>query len=87
MMKNNDEDLQPFMTSDTPFAAFLRYHSHQVVGMRPDPNDMKRKVYVFIQKNDTKDLQAEYYEGDPQVDPKYFYKTVREMFKILKENQ
>jgi hypothetical protein len=83
----NDEELTPFLTSDTPFAAFLRYHTHQVVGMRPDPNDMKRKVYVFIRKPDTLDLQAEYYEGDPQVDPKYFYKTVREMFKILKENQ
>lgn len=81
----NDEELSPVTTSDTPFAAYLRYHHHQIVGMRPDPNDVKRKVYVFIRRAETEDLQKEYYEGDPQVDPKYYYKLVREMFKVLKE--
>lgn len=81
----SENKLEPITTSDTPFAAFLRYHKHQVVGMRPDPNDVKRKVYVFIKLADTDGLKEEYYNGDPQVDPKYYYKVLREIFTLLRE--
>ena len=53
----------PYKTSDTPFAAYLHYHKHVLVTLRDDPNDVRRKVYVFVQQETTKDLEKEYYHG------------------------
>jgi len=78
------DDLKPISTSDTPFAAFLRYHQHQIIGVVQDKNDIKRKVFVFAARDDSEDLRQEFYEGQPMVDPKYYYKLIREMFTLLR---
>lgn len=75
----------PYKTSDTPYAAFLHYHKHQFVTIRDDPNDVKRKVYVFVEKDNTKELQEEYYRGDPNVIAPMYYKSVRLMYAKLRE--
>lgn len=81
-------NLEPFTTSDTPLAAYLRYHKHQIVGLKPDPNDIKRKVYVFIREENTDLLIEEFYKGDPQVNPHLFYKIlVKDVFKKLRESR
>ena len=82
-----DEDLAPFTTSDTPLAAYLRYHKHALVGMKPDPNDIKRKVYVFIKEDNTDILIEDFYHGEPLVNPHLFYKVlVKEVFRKLRES-
>ena len=75
----------PYKTSDTPYAAYLHYHKHQFVTIRKDPNDIKRKVYVFIEKADTKELEKEFYSGEPNVIAPMYYKSVRLMFAKLRD--
>lgn len=81
-----ENDTQPYKTSDTPYAAFLHYHKHQLVSLRKDPNDFKRKVFIFVEQENTKDLEKEYYYGKPEVHPTIYYSAVRYMYKQLKEH-
>ena len=78
--------LEPFTTSDTPFAAFLHYHNHRVVGMKRDPNDAKRLVYCFVKKDTTESLSKGFYKGESEVEPNSYHKSVREIGKVLREN-
>lgn len=41
-------ELNPYKTSDTPFAAYLHYLGYKIVGSTQDPNDYKREVVVFV---------------------------------------
>ncbi len=75
----------PYRTSDTPFAAYLHYHKHVLVTLRDDPNDVRRKVYVFVQQETTKDLEKEYYHGEGLAPAPQYYKSVRFMFAKLRE--
>lgn len=80
-------ELEPMTTSDTPFAAFLHYHSHQLIGMKPDPNDAKRQVYIFVKNEETPSLMARYYEGERYIDDcARYYKSIRACFAYLKGN-
>lgn len=91
---------EPFKTSDTPFAAYLHYHKHVLVTLRNDPNDFKRKVFVFVAQDDTEQRLVEYYgeldeDGIPlarptikptaEVSPGKYYGSVRFMFSKLRE--
>jgi hypothetical protein len=77
--------MEPYKTSDTPFAAFLHYHKHQLVSLRKDPNDVKRRVYIFIKQEITPELEKEYYTGEPQVNPGIYYRAIRTMYRQLRE--
>jgi len=76
---------EPYRTSDTPFAAYLHYHKHVLVTLRDDPNDFRRKVYVFVEQDNTKELANEYYHGEGSVPAPQYYKSVRFMFAKLRE--
>lgn len=45
---NNETEIEPYKTSDTPFAAYLHMMGMTPVTTRDDPNDHKREVFVFI---------------------------------------
>lgn len=81
---------EPIKTSDTPFAAFLFYHRHVFVGMKPEEDDARRLEFVFIQKEDTDELKDLFYFGKPSVNPKWYYNAVdscfRELKKYMREN-
>lgn len=78
-------EVDPYQTSDTPYAGFLYYHQHKLVGIRQDPHDYKRRVYVFVEQDDTKDLEKDFYHGNPLVEPLKFYKAVRVMYGRLRD--
>lgn len=77
----------PYQTSDTSFASYLLYHDHKVVGMKQDPSDVKRLVYVFIEKDDTQEVSKEFYYGEPNCDPRKFFKCSKEIFKVLRTHK
>lgn len=81
---------EPVKTSDTPFAAFLFYHHHTFVGMKPEDDDPRRLEFVFIHKDDTDELKHDFYMGKPKVNPKWYYNSVdacfRELKKYMREN-
>lgn len=79
--------MEPITTSDTPFAAFLKYNKHQLVGFKKDPNDAKRLVYIFIRQDDTESLSRDFYSNNVEVEPRYFFKCASEMVRKLNEEK
>lgn len=78
---------EPFKTSDTSLAAYIHYNGHTFIGMMQDPNDSHRKVYVFVEKDNTNDLEDEYLSGEVLVNPKLYYKSIRIMHKYLRDEE
>lgn len=76
---------EPIKTSDTPFAAFLFYHNHVFVGLKPEEQNPNRIEFVFIKKEDSDELKDAFYFGKPDVHPKRYYKSVDESFQELKK--
>lgn len=77
----------PFTTSDTSLAAYLHYKNHSFVGIMQDPNDAHRKVYVFVEKEDTKESESEYLSNEVTVHPKLYYKSIRIMHRMLRDGK
>lgn len=81
------EDLQPFTTSDTPFAAYLRYHDQTPLGVKQDDNDPRRLLYVFVKTPDIEVLKREYYGGDCSLNLGRYYTHIRFVHALLKEKK
>lgn len=56
-------DIEPYKTSDTPLAAYLHLRGIILLTTRPDPNDRKRQIYVFVDEDNIPTLEAEFHEG------------------------
>ena len=77
----------PKTTSDTSLAAYLHYKGHSFVGIMQDPNDSHRTVFVFIEQEDTKQVEDEYLSNEVTVHPKGYYKSIRIMHRMLKDGR
>lgn len=78
---------EPFTTSDTSLAAYLHYKGHQFVGIMQDPNDMHRKIFVFVEKEETPLATEEYQTNEVTVHPKLYYKSIRIMHRMLRDGK
>ncbi len=78
---------EPFTTSDTSLAAYLHYKDHMFIGIMQDPNDLQRKVYVFVEDESTKNCADEYQSGQVTVSPKLYYKSIRIMHRMLRDGK
>lgn len=54
------DDLSPYTTSDTPFAAYLHMKGMVLLSTIPDKADWKRKVYVFVDEPERERYEAEF---------------------------
>lgn len=77
--------MEPIKTSDTSLAAYLHYSGHTFMGLMKDPNDSHRRVFVFIQRDDSEHLRDTYDNGIIEINPKWYYKSIRIMHKMLRE--
>jgi len=79
-MKNEEDKLLPFQTSDTPFAAYCHLRGLILLTTRPDPNDRKRQIYVFVDDSNRPTLEAEFHDNVGEF-KSYFWslKTVQRM--------
>lgn len=78
-------ELDPYTTSDTPFAAFLVYHSHEVVSMQNDKHDRRRKVFIFIKEPRTQELEDEFYNNIAEVEPRAYHRALKEIYRRLND--
>lgn len=76
---------KPYTTSDTPFAAFLRYHSHEMVGKQQDKHDRRRTVFIFIKEETTQELEDEFYNNVAEVEPRAYHRAIKEMYRKLND--
>lgn len=80
-------ELEPYKTSDTPFAAFLHYSGYKVVGSKQDPNDYKREVLIFVQDDGVATLETEWRTGAAQGDLKKYHRSLKIVNRIVNENR
>jgi hypothetical protein len=82
-------EISPYKTSDTPYAAFLHLNGITPLGVRPDPNDAKRYVFVFIYQDNIPKLEQEYRYGKTaeikQI--KGFYKSLKICTRMVNEEK
>lgn len=73
-------DIEPYKTSDTPLAAYLHLRGIILLTTRPDPNDRKRQIYVFVDEDTIPGLEAEFHDDFGEF-KSYFWslKTVQRM--------
>jgi hypothetical protein len=74
------QDIEPYKTSDTPLAAYLHLRGIILLTTRPDPNDRKRQIYVFVDEPGIAILEAEFSDDFGEF-KSYFWslKTVQRM--------
>lgn len=70
-------ELEPYKTSDTPYAAFLHYSGHKLVGSVQDPNDFKREVCVFIYSEEIPKLEQSWRFGGVMGDLKKYHRSLK----------
>lgn len=78
-------NLEPYKTSDTPYAAFLHYSGHKLVGSVQDPNDYKREVCVFIYSEEIPKLEQEWRFGKATGDLKRYHRSLKIVNRFVNE--
>lgn len=77
--------LEPYKTSDTPFAAFLHFSGHKLVGSVQDPNDYKREVCVFIYSDKIPVLEQDWRFGKAVGDLKKYHRSLKIVNRFVNE--
>lgn len=80
-------ELEPYKTSDTPYAAFLHYSGHKIVGTKQDPNDYKREVLIFIMADDIAGLEQDWRLGRATGDLKKYHRSLKTVNRTVNENR
>lgn len=78
-------NLEPYKTSDTPFAAFLHFSGHKLVGSVQDPNDYKREVCVFIYSDKIPVLEQDWRFGKAIGDLKKYHRSLKIVNRFVNE--
>ena len=78
-------NLEPYKTSDTPFAAFLHFSGHKLVGSVQDPNDYKREVCVFIYSDKIPQLEQDWRFGKAIGDLKRHHRSLKIVNRFVNE--
>ena len=79
--------LEPYKTSDTPYAAFLHYNGMKIVGSKQDPNDYKREVLVFVNTPELTELEAEWRLGKATGNLKSYQRSLKIVNRVVNENR
>jgi hypothetical protein len=77
--------LEPYKTSDTPYAAFLHFSGHKLVGSVQDPNDYKREVCVFIYSDKIPQLEQDWRFGKAVGDLKRYHRSLKIVNRFVNE--
>lgn len=80
-------EMEPYKTSDTPYAAYLHYCGHKILGSRQDPNDYKREVLVFVYTPEIADLEEEWRAGHATGDLKRYQRSLKIVNRVVNENR
>jgi len=80
-------ELEPYKTSDTPYAAFLHYSGFKILGSKQDPNDYKREVLIFIKSPELIALESEWRSGKAVGDLKRYHRSLKIVNRLVNENR
>lgn len=77
--------LEPYRTSDTPFAAYLHYCGYKLAGTKQDPNDYKREVVVFIFDDDIPKHEESWRLSKAEGDLKKYHRSLKIVNRFVNE--
>lgn len=77
--------LEPYSTSDTPFAAFLHLCGYRIVKSVQDPNDYKREVLLFVKDESIEDLQELWQKGDAKGNLRDYQRSLKIVTRTVNE--
>lgn len=77
--------LEPYKTSDTPYAAYLHFMGHKLVGSVQDPNDYKREVCVFIYSEEIPKLEQLWRFSKANGDLKKYHRSLKIVNRFVNE--
>lgn len=77
--------LEPYSTSDTPFAAFLHLCGYQIVKSVQDPNDYKREVLLFVKDEYIDGLADLWKRGDAKGNLRDYQRSLKIVTRTVQE--
>lgn len=77
--------LEPYKTSDTPFAAFLHHAGYKVIKTVKDPNDYKREVFLFVKDEFIADLEELWRTGKAEGNLRDYQRSLKVVTRIVNE--
>lgn len=77
--------LEPYGTSDTPFAAFLHHAGYKVIKTIKDPNDFKREVLLFVKDEYIDDLEKLWRTGKAEGNLRDYQRSLKVVTRIVNE--
>lgn len=78
-------DPVPYKTSDTPYAAYLHFSGHRLMGSLQDPNDYKREVVFFIHSPEIDELEDLWRVGKAVGDLKRYHRSLKIVNRFVNE--
>lgn len=82
---DHSTELEPFKTSDTPFAAYLHHSGMKLVGSVQDPNDSRREVCVFVRTEKTEELESMWHSGKAEGNLKKYHRSLKIVNRYVNE--
>lgn len=79
--------LEPYTTSDTPFAAYLHFNGHRVISSKQDPNDYKREVLIFVYREEIPELEDTWRLGKAVGDLRKYQRSLKIINNYIKEQR
>lgn len=83
--EDSSTELEPYKTSDTPFAAYLVMCGMKLVGSVQDPNDYKREVVVFVSDTIIPDLEEDWKTSKAQGNLKTYHRSLKIVNRYINE--
>lgn len=82
-----DNKLEPYSTSDTPFAAFLHLCGYRIVKSVQDPNDYKREVLLFIKDGTIDSLEELWRTGKAEGNLRDYQRSLKIVTRTVQESR
>lgn len=80
-------EIEPYRTSDTPFAAYLHYCGHKLIGSIQDPNDHKREVMLFIKDDIIPEMEKTWRQGKANGELREYHRSLKIVTRQINENR
>lgn len=79
--------LEPYSTSDTPFAGFLHLCGYKIVKSIQDPNDYKREVLLFVKDEYIDGLEELWRKGEAKGNLKDYQRSLKIVTRTVNESR
>lgn len=77
--------MEPYKTSDTPFAAYLHLKGMVLLDTIPDKADPNREIFVFVDDENRPQYESDYRNGTDLVSARDYYLAHKYVLRHIKK--